>query len=157
MVSCMKSIKECMAWMHCPNTGLFLVRLGIAVIMISAGFGKLSNIVGTAGFFGSIGLSAFWVYVIGGIEVLGGVAMLLGVFTRVVGILFAIIMVVAIILVKSKMGFQAAQIDIMIFFASLGIAFAGPGTWSLMKKCDCCDKCDSTCKDGSCCGTCKTK
>ncbi len=145
MVSCMKSIKECMAWMHCPNTGLFLVRLGIAIIMISAGF------------FGSIGLSAFWVYVIGGIEVLGGVAMLLGVFTRVVGILFAIIMVVAIILVKSKMGFQAAQIDIMIFFASLGIAFAGPGTWSLMKKCDCCDKCDSTCKDGSCCGTCKTK
>ncbi len=78
-----------MAWMHCPNTGLFLVRLGIAIIMIYAGFGKLSNVAATAGFFGSVGLSTFWVYFVGGIEVLGGIAMLLVVFTRVVGILLA--------------------------------------------------------------------
>lgn len=153
----MESMKKCMNWMHCPNTGLFLVRLGIAIIMIYAGFGKLSNVAGTSGFFGSIGLSVFWVYVVGIIELVGGVAMLLGVFTRVAGILFAIIMVVAIILVKSNMGFQAAQIDVMLFFASLGVAFTGPGTWSLMKKCGCCENCDITCKDGSCCGTCKVK
>ncbi len=63
------------------------------------------------------------------------------------------------------MGFMAAEIDMVLLAASLGIAFAGSGRYSLMKHCNCkwcswmhgcgckasCDNC-TTCTSGACTG-----
>lgn len=129
----------------CTNKdlGLLIIRLGIAIIFAYAGYMKLAHVDQMAGFFSSLGLPVFMVYVVGGLEVLGALAMVLGYMTKVMGAILSIILVVAIILVKAKMGFVAAEIDIMALAATLGIALIGPGAWAIPcgAKCDNCDSC----------------
>lgn len=138
-----------MSWCDNKDFGLFIIRLSVAIMFISAGWGKFTNMEQTVGFFASLGLPAFITYLVVAVELLGGLAMLLGVFTRYAGILLSVVMVFAIILVKSKMGFIPAQIDIMLLASSLGIAMIGPGGWSLARKMrnSACDNC-ATCMNG---------
>lgn len=65
------------------------------------------------------------------IELLGGFAMILGLWTKWAGVLIAAVMVGAIILVTGKMGFSGYQINLALLSASLGVAFAGPGTYTI--------------------------
>ncbi len=145
--------------------GLLLIRLAVGAVFVYHGWGKLTHIDQTTMFFTTLNLNVFFVYLVGAVELLGGIAMILGVFTCIAGWLLAIVMLFAIILVKSKMGFMAAEIDMVLLAASLGIAFAGSGRYSLMKHCNCkwcswmhgcgckasCDNC-TTCTSGACTG-----
>lgn len=129
------------------DLGLFIIRLSVAAVFIFAGVSKFMAVEQVAGFFGSIGLSPMFVYLVASVEVLGGVAMLLGLFVRYAGILLAIVMVSAIYLVKAQMGFAAAELDIVLLASSLGIAMLGAGGWSLDSKlmgkdCDGCGSCN---------------
>ncbi len=128
---------------HNPNLGLFIIRLGIAIIFGYAGVMKLANASMVAGFFGSIGLPVVMVYVVGILEVLGALAMLLGYMTKFFGLVLSVILVFAIILVKSKMGFVQSELDIITLAATLGIALSTPGAWAIKcgKSCDNCDVC----------------
>lgn len=142
-----------------PGLGLFLIRLGIGVIFVNHGVMKLMNMGGTVSFFdtvipGPAGVVMVLAWVVALIETLGGFAMILGVYTRIVGWLLAGVMLFAIIFVKSKMPFVAGEIDLLLLVASLGIAIGGPGKLALCAgcgkmagKCSCvagtCDNCDA--------------
>ncbi len=134
-----------MNWCANKNFGLFLIRLGIAAIFISAAVGKMMMLEETLGFFAMIGVGTFLTYLVIAVELLGGIAMLLGVFTRFAGLALATVMVFAIILAKWQMGFVAMQIDIMLFVSTLGIAMIGPGRWALGRStvCGCCTDCEN--------------
>ncbi len=137
-----------------PNIGLLLIRLAVGSIFIAHGWAKFQNMEATIGFFGSLGMSAIIAYAVTAIEFLGGILMVLGLWTGIAGVLLAIVMVGAYVLVKSKMPFMAAEIDIALFASSLGIAFAGAGKYSLSAYCCKCD----TCVDGTCaCPGCQNK
>ena len=64
---------------------ILLGRILLAVIFLLSGFGKLTAIAGTAGYFGSLGLPLPTVtaVVVGLIELLGGLAILVGFQTRI--------------------------------------------------------------------------
>jgi len=67
---------------------LLLSRCGLATVFIYHGYPKLFG--STERFvesFQTLGLSAYFVYVVGAIEFFGGVALALGLFTRVAGLL----------------------------------------------------------------------
>ena len=121
----------CEKWFNHPNWGLLLIRVGLAVVFIAHGWAKLQNIDQTAGFFSSLGLGIFWVYLVGLVEFVGGIAMLLGVMVRQIGILFAIIMLFAIFLVKIDKGFSKYEFDLFLLLVSLGITLLGSGKYSL--------------------------
>ena len=72
-------------------------RVLLSILFIIAGFGKLSDIAGTAGWFGSIGLPmpTATTIVVGLIELLGGLAVLVGFQTRVAAIVLAIFTIAA--------------------------------------------------------------
>lgn len=146
-----------------PGLGLFLIRLGIGIIFVNHGVMKLTNMGATIGFFNTVipGPSAVvtvlaWVVAL--VETLGGIAMILGIYTRIAGWLLAAVMLFAVIFVKSKMPFVAGEIDLMLLVASLGIAVGGPGKLALCAgcgkmagKCSCvagaCDNC-AMCANG---------
>jgi putative oxidoreductase len=67
-------------------------RVLLSVLFILAGYAKLTDIAGTAGWFGSIGLPAPTVaaVVAGLIELLGGLAVLVGFRTRIAAIVLAV-------------------------------------------------------------------
>ncbi|MGB3831798.1 MAG: DoxX family protein [Mesorhizobium sp.] len=67
-------------------------RVLLSILFITAGFGKLTSIAGTAGFMGSLGLPLPTVtaVVVGLIELVGGLAILVGFKTRIAAIVLAI-------------------------------------------------------------------
>lgn len=129
------------AMKKCPNTGLFLIRVAVAMVFLYAGINKLM-VGGEAGgaMFASMGITmapAFWFWVVALVETLGGAAMLLGLWTSVAGYLLAFIMLVAIILVHWSAGFggpMGVQYPLVMLLVSLGVAMVGPGTWALSKE-----------------------
>lgn len=112
--------------------GLLMIRIGLAMFMIH-GFQKLTGLDGTAGFFANVGIPAagLMAVVVGLVEFFGGLAMLLGVATRLFGALLAIVMLVAITTVKLKAGWPAMEIDLAFLTMSIGMALTGPGKLSL--------------------------
>ena len=68
------------------------------------------------------------------LEFFGGIALIVGVLTRLVSLGMAIDMLVAILLVRIKGGFFApngAEFEILLFAASLALVFTGAGALSI--------------------------
>jgi len=75
------------------NSPVILVaRILISILFILAGFGKLTAISATAGWFGSIGLPMPTVttVIVGLVELLGGISVLVGFQTRIAAIVLAV-------------------------------------------------------------------
>jgi len=124
-------MKKLCANCDCFGWGLLVIRLGLGAGFIAHGFQKFSAMDGTIAFFSSVNLPAALAYLVAAIELLGGIAMVLGVFTTIAGALLALVMVGAIILVKFKMGFLGGfEMDTLYLAMALGIVLAGPGAYS---------------------------
>lgn len=118
------------------NIGFLLLRISVGVIFIVSGWGKLTGIGSIISLMTGIGLpvAAFWAYLVAFVEFLGGIAVILGVYTRFFAKLLAVIMLVALLTVKIKSGFQAARIDIALLGSTLALTALGGGEWQLIKK-----------------------
>ncbi|WP_134682730.1 DoxX family protein [Brevibacillus migulae] len=82
-----------------------LIRVGFGVIFMVHGIAKLQmGLDNVAGFFGSLGLPGFLGYVVAYLELIGGIAVILGVGTRVFAVLFALLMAGATLKVKLSGG-----------------------------------------------------
>ncbi len=123
------------------NVGLLIMRLGLGTIFLVHGISKLTNMDGTIGFFGQLGLSPVLAWIVTLIETVGGAFMILGLFTSVVGILLAVVMIGAFLKVKLPVGgmeaFMKGEIEIALFVLSLGLAFTGAGKYAISTLCRC--------------------
>ena len=110
-----------------------LLRLGIGLIFVYAGWGKITGIEGTAEFFGNIGipLAGVMAWVVAIVEFVGGLMILTGFKITVPALLLAIVMIVALFTTKMGEGFRAARLDMLLLFASLALAIIGSGKYSL--------------------------
>ena len=141
--------KVCCASNTCCNhmhIGLFILRLGVGIIFTTYGYMKVSGMEGVVAFFGSLGFPAFLAYAVAYIEFIGGIAMILGLFSRVFGALFAVIMATVLLQVKWGAPITDMGLDIMLFTASVALVFLGSGRYgvgSLVNKSTCCT--DGTC------------
>ncbi len=121
------------------NWGLVILRVVVGLVFAMHGFQKLtqSGISGVAGFFGSIGIPAAMLMaaIVIFVELLGGIALIVGVGTRIVALLLAIIMLVAILTVHLANGFYASdggvEFTLTLLAANLFLALAGAGSMSL--------------------------
>jgi putative oxidoreductase len=112
-------------------------RLLLSILFLFAGFGKLTDISGTAGWFGSVGLPLPMVaaVVVGLLEFFGGLAILVGFKTRIAAIALAVFTIAASLVAHTNF---ADQIQMLMFLKNLSItggllvlsAF-GPGALSL--------------------------
>lgn len=115
-----------------------LLRIGVGVIFIVAGWGKLNGIEGVQGFFGDLGipLPGLMAWVVAIVEFFGGLMVLLGAYTRIPALLLACIMVVALLTTKLGGEFSAARLDIMLLLTTLALFFLGSGKYSVDDKLD---------------------
>lgn len=151
------------------SLGLLILRLFVGGIFIVHGVQKLLNMEGTIGFFSQIGLNAFWAWVVAIVETVGGVAVVLGIFTQYAAALLSIILLVAIIMVKYKFGgptllgkFAAGEVDLALLGANLALVCTGAGRYGMSKFCKChkdgsdCKVCKMMgCETGKCAGSCE--
>lgn len=124
------------------DLGLLLIRIAVGVIFISHGWDKLMNIEGTAGFFVSLGIpmAEVFAWVVALVELLGGLALVLGLGVQLVGLLLAGVMLVAICSAKWPAGatfmesFGKSEYEIVLLFCNLAFLFAGAGKYALGGK-----------------------
>jgi putative oxidoreductase len=121
------------------NTDLALLtlRVVLGIIMIYHGWPKLTNLGGTIEGFAGMGIPAPAVAAIFATvaEVVGGLLMLVGAFTDIAGLMFAIDMLGAITFVHAKNGFPVDkggfEWPLALFAMALAIALAGPGRYGV--------------------------
>ncbi len=118
--------------------GLALLRIVVGVIFLAHGYQKLFvwHIGGVAGAFAQMGIPAPHVsaYLATFAEFFGGLALLLGLFTRLAPVPVAFTMVVAILQVHLKGGFfapQGMEYPLTLFVANIALIVAGGGAFAL--------------------------
>ncbi len=116
---------------------ILLGRILIAVIFLLSGFGKLTAISGTAGYFGAMGLPVPTVtaIVVGLIELLGGLAILVGFQTRITAWVLAIFTIATALVAHTGWADQNQMIHFLKNLAITGgflvLASSGPGAYSI--------------------------
>lgn len=127
---------------QCASWGLLVLRIAMAVIFIFHGYGKLFGAMpGMQGFTSMVAnigfpLPGVFATIAALVEFVGGVALLLGVGTRIAATLIGINMIVAMALVK-KFALPMIDPDLALFAIAIALALMGPGSYSLpemMKK-----------------------
>lgn len=111
-----------------------VLRIVLGVVFIAHGWGKITDVASTAGFFGKVGipLSGFFAWVVALVEFGGGILVLLGLFTRIAAALIAVVMIVAIITVKFQQGFLGGyELDFSLLGVSIALMFLGNGSVSI--------------------------
>ena len=118
-----------------------LVRLIVGVVFLVHGSQKLFSIglPGITGFFTQIGipLPGIAAPVVAFVEFLGGIALILGIFTRIAAILLAIDMCGAILFVHGKNGFflpNGFEYALTMLVANIAIAIGGPGGYAVESR-----------------------
>jgi putative oxidoreductase len=120
-----------------PDLALLILRVVLGIIMIYHGWPKVTNLGGTIEGMAGMGVPAPAVAAIFATvaEVVGGLLMVLGAFTDIAGLMFAIDMLGAITFVHAKNGFSVAkggmEWPLLLVAAALAIALAGPGRYAV--------------------------
>jgi putative oxidoreductase len=121
--------------------GKVILRVVVGLTFFIHGLSKFQGgISNTVGFFDSLGLPGFTAYVVALVELIGGIALILGLGTRIVTLLFALIMLGAIFTAKLSAGFlgngQMAgyELDLVLLAASIYFVFADGSQLSLDQK-----------------------
>ncbi len=117
------------------DVGLVLLRLATAAIFISHGYQKLFvyGFSGVTGAFTHMGvpLPGITGPLIALLEFFGGIALIIGLLTRLVALGFVCDMLGAILLVQLKSGFSHYELEFMLLAASLTLLFTGAGRFSI--------------------------
>ncbi|WP_375088745.1 DoxX family protein [Peribacillus sp. RS7] len=113
--------------------GALILRLVLGISFFIHGVSKFQGgIENTVGWFESIGLPGFLAYAAALIEVVGGIAVVLGLFTRLVSVLFVLLMAGAIMKVKLAVGFlgngQMAGYELDLAFLAMAVSLAVTGS-----------------------------
>ena len=121
-----------------------VLRVGLGIVFLVYGTGKLFNVgpqavgvTGFAGFLQSLGVPApgVFAWVVALVEFLGGLALLLGVLTRVFAILIGIDMVFAMVLWHLPKGWDyqsgGFEYPLVLFFGMVTLSLSGPGRLAL--------------------------
>jgi uncharacterized membrane protein YphA (DoxX/SURF4 family) len=107
------------------NIGLLLVRIFTGVIFLVHGSQKFQGLDGTSGFFQSIGVPGWLAPVVATIELVGGIALILGIGTRIAGAALTIIIIGALLTARRGQPFGAMEFDLLVLCASLQQALVG--------------------------------
>ena len=119
------------------DLAMTIIRVVVGIVFFVHGWQKVFTFgfEGVGGFFGSLGIPAagFFAIVVSLLELLGGLALILGIGTRVVGLLLAIDMLVALLVVHLPNGFFVSDngYELVLVLGAAALAFAITGASSI--------------------------
>jgi putative oxidoreductase len=117
------------------SIGLAVLRVAVAAVFINHGRQKLFvyGFAGVTGAFTQMGVPFPGVMgpLIGLLEFFGGIALVVGFLTRLLGVAFAFDMLGAILLVQLKKGFSGYELEFLLLAASVALFLTGAGRFSV--------------------------
>jgi len=131
----------------CAGWGPLVIRVVLGVIFIAHGSQKLfgafggPGIKGVAGFVTNLGMAPgiLWAWILALTEFVGGIALILGLFTSIASAGLIIAMLVAIIKVHARNGFFLSQekmgfeYNLALIAMAVSLILSGPGKFSIDK------------------------
>ena len=112
--------------------GLLPIRIIAGLTLIAHGLPKFFDVSGGYGFFESVNLSPELFVPIALLEVVGGLAILLGILTRIASALLLIEMLGAILMVKLSKGFIGGyEFELLLISIFISLVILGPGKISI--------------------------
>ena len=127
------------SWMP---AALLALRLAVGVVFAVHGWAKLGDVDAFAGMLSTGGwpLATFFAWVVAIVEFVGGLMLIVGIYARLAAKLLAIIMIVALLFVHTKLPWATAELPLVLLGGSLAIMAMGGGKWRLMKTECACEK-----------------
>jgi putative oxidoreductase len=120
------------------NAGVAVLRIVTGIVFAMHGYQKFfqMGVPGVTGYFGSLGVPAphFFAILVSTLELIGGIALVLGLVTRVIAIPLNIDMMTAIVLFHAKNGFfvpKGIEFVLMLMTSCIALVLAGPGAFSI--------------------------
>ena len=115
------------------SVGQVILRVVLGIIFLAHGLDKFqSGISNISGFFESVGVPGYMAVVVAVIETVGGIALILGAATRIVSMLLAFILLVAIFTAKISAGFLGGyELDVALMAIAVSLAITGSNLWSI--------------------------
>ncbi|WP_408009549.1 DoxX family protein [Pseudalkalibacillus sp. A8] len=120
------------------EAGNLVLRVILGMTFFIHGLVKFQGGIGnTAGWFDSIGLPGFLAYGVALLELIGGIALVLGLFSRVVSALFVLLMIGAIVKVKLAAGFlgngqmTGYELDLALLAMAVALSISGSKAYAL--------------------------
>lgn len=127
--------------MNRKDVGAVVLRVVLGLIFLVHGLSKFQGgIANTVGYFDSLSIFGFLAYVVALIELVGGIMLILGIGTRIVSVLFAVIMLGAIFTAKLSAGFlgndQMAgyELELALLTMAVFLAIASSSAFALGNK-----------------------
>ena len=115
--------------------GLLLLRIAVGIVFMLHGKQKLFDFgfAGVSDAFSHMGVPMPGVMgpFVALLEFFGGIALILGLLTRLFALGFTIDMLVAILLVQMKNGFSHYELEFLLCVSSLALVFMGGGVFSI--------------------------
>jgi len=118
--------------------GLLVLRIVVGVTFFAHGWLKFHGMgmPGTTGFFTSLGIpnAALMAWVVVLVEMLAGIALVVGIFTLPAGLLLTVDMIGVLLTAKrgaSLIGPKSYELELNLLAAAFALALAGPGMFSL--------------------------
>jgi putative oxidoreductase len=126
--SMMHHMNRMSRYCHRPGLGLLLIRAATGLVFFHHGWLKLMNVSGTVHFMSILGIPAGLAYVAIFVEVVGGLMLILGIWTRPAAVATGIVaLVAAFVAVVPNKGFLGAEFELLLAAVSFGIALIGAG------------------------------
>lgn len=110
-----------------------VTRLIVGGIFIYTGWSKVSDMGMTIGFFSSMHIASFFTYLVAYGELVGGILLILGLWTEIAGTWLVVIMFGAIWFTRAG-GFMAFGLPLAMLSGLSAILGAGPGKYALRWK-----------------------
>lgn len=108
-----------------------IMRVVLGILFLAHGIAKLQMGLGNVdAWFSSMGISGFLAYLVAALELVGGVLLIVGLFTRYVSALFTVMLIGAIITMKFSMGLLGTdgmagyELDIAFILVSIYLVVA---------------------------------
>jgi len=129
-----------------PDAGLLVLRLGIGMVFLAHGWTKVfgMQISFVQGMLAMVGwaIPEWLLWLVAALEIVGGLALVAGMFTRLFAMLLGLEMVVAVMLFHLREGFFIASVPnaplaygfeyhVALVSGLVCLFLAGPGLWSL--------------------------
>ena len=141
-----KVINQTSRFFYKRELGLLLIRLALGLLFFTHGLMKVQELSTVAAMFAHLGFFPWVGFFIAWLELLGGLALILGVATRFFAVVFGIEMLVAAIIVGFSRGIG---LELILSIVSFGLALLGSGRYSVFKME--CDNCGGMLCDGNSC------
>ncbi len=131
---------------HTHDIPMLVLRVAVGIIFIAHGWMKVANIGPTAEFMNQVfgGGGTFLAYLVGYVELIGGIMVLIGLWTSYASIALAGVIAVALFYVKGGAVFRAFnvpvfEIDLLLLASLVVLVLKGSGTFAVKPSgCPCC-------------------